>query len=104
MRSSRRSSSESSSVRVGIPMRTSRRAQATAPFRMYGRLTLVLIACLHSGCGPKPLPPLTPPPVVAAHDRHVRDLQRDLAGILDTAALRHGVLAVSEKSLTRGDV
>ena len=43
------------------------------------------------------------PPVIESHDRHVRELQRDLATILDTPALRHGVLAVSVRSLTRGD-
>jgi D-alanyl-D-alanine carboxypeptidase/D-alanyl-D-alanine-endopeptidase (penicillin-binding protein 4) len=70
---------------------------------VYGRLIVVLVALAPYGCGPRTLPPLTPPPVVVAHDGRVRDLQRDLATILDAPVLRHGVLAVCVKSLTRGD-
>ena len=78
---------------------TSRRAQATAPFRMYRSCRPGLATFAGSGCAAKHVP-LATPPVIDSHDRHVRELQRDLATILDTPALRHGVLAASVKSLT----
>src|SRR4051794_13523255 len=102
MRSSSRLSSGRSSGRIVGQIQTSRRAQATAPFRVYGLFVLGLATFTGSGCAAKNVP-LATPPVIESHDRHVRELQRDLATILDTPALRHGVLAVSVKSLTRGD-
>ncbi len=103
MSSNSRPAKESPSSRAAGRPRISERAQATAPFRAYGGVVLVLSTIAACGCAPKSLPPLTAPPVVEAHDRHVRDLQRDLAKILDSPALRHGVLAVSVRSLSRGD-
>jgi len=102
MSSSSRLSSGRSSGRIVGQIQTSRRAQATAPFRVYGLFVLGLATFAGSGCAAKNVP-LATPPVIESHDRHVRELQRDLATILDTPALRHGVLAVSVKSLTRGD-
>ena len=103
MSSNSRPGNESTSNRAEGQLRITGRAQATAPFRAYAVVVLVLGAVTACGCAPKSLPPLATPPVVEAHDGRIRDLQRDLATILDAPALRHGVLAVSVRSLTRGD-
>lgn len=82
----------------------------TAPLRAYGRgrarwLPLLLAgALLAPACGARVVPPLTPPAVVDARDRAVRQLQEDLGRLLETPVLARGHVGVSVASLTRGDV
>jgi serine-type D-Ala-D-Ala carboxypeptidase/endopeptidase (penicillin-binding protein 4) len=92
------------------------RAQAAAPFCLYGgrharrhRRRFVAVASLTGtlvigACAGRVPPPLSAPPVIDARDPHVRTLQGDLARILDTPAMGQGVLAVSIRSLSRDDV
>ena len=64
---------------------------------------LLAASLLAGGCASRSPVPLAPAPVVEARDRRVRELQRDLATLLDVPALRRGLAAVVVRSADRGD-
>jgi D-alanyl-D-alanine carboxypeptidase/D-alanyl-D-alanine-endopeptidase (penicillin-binding protein 4) len=65
----------------------------------------ILLATVLSGgaCAARAPAPLAPAPIVEARDRRVRDLQHDLAALLDVPALERGLAAVVVRSADRGD-
>jgi D-alanyl-D-alanine carboxypeptidase/D-alanyl-D-alanine-endopeptidase (penicillin-binding protein 4) len=73
--------------------------------RIPAALAGVLIATIPLGgaCASHARDPLAPAPVIDARDRRVRDLQRELASLLDVPALTHGLAAVVVRSADRGD-
>jgi serine-type D-Ala-D-Ala carboxypeptidase/endopeptidase (penicillin-binding protein 4) len=92
-----------------LDTRTADGAQATAPRRAYGSarraaVCLVAAAVLGAGCAARLPPPLTPPPVVEARDRQVRQLQQDIGRLLESPLLSRAHVGAMVASVSRGDL